>query len=102
MGQMDLFGAGAPKAAGDNAEYLKLVDELTEHDRRYYVDASPTISDVEYDKLLSRLRELEAAHPAWIVAWSPTKRVGHAPMLAKPRRGAQAAPRYRGRSSCTD
>ena len=34
------------------ATYLALVDELTEHDRRYYVDAAPTISDVEYDQLL--------------------------------------------------
>ena len=57
--------------------YLKLVDELTEHDRRYYVDASPTISDVEYDKLAKQLVAIEAAHPDWIVAWSPTQRVGH-------------------------
>ena len=34
---------------GDVSEYLALVDELTEHDRRYYVDAKPTISDLVYD-----------------------------------------------------
>ena len=39
-------------------DYLALVDELTEHDRRYYVDANPTISDVEYDRLLHKLRDL--------------------------------------------
>ncbi|MBA3452195.1 MAG: NAD-dependent DNA ligase LigA, partial [Deltaproteobacteria bacterium] len=62
----------------DRDAYLKLVDELTEHDRRYYVDANPTISDVEYDKLAKALVEIEAKHPEWIVAWSPTQRVGHA------------------------
>jgi len=65
--------------------YLALVDELTEHDRRYYVEAAPTISDVEYDRLLVRLRELEAAHPDWMVAWSPTRRVGHTPVSSFPK-----------------
>ena len=64
----------------DQARYTQLVDELTEHDRRYYVDAKPTISDGEYDKLVRSLRELEGSHPDWVVAWSPTQRVGHAPV----------------------
>jgi len=59
-------------------DYLKLVDELTEHDRRYYVEANPTISDVEYDKLSKQLVAIEGAHPDWTVDWSPSKRVGHA------------------------
>ncbi len=66
-------------------DYLKLVDEMTEHDRRYYVDASPTISDYEYDQLNRRLRELEAAHPDWIVPWSPSQRAGHAPVSDFPK-----------------
>ena len=61
-------------------DYLALVDELTEHDRRYYVEAAPVISDVEYDKLNRQLGELEREHADWIVAWSPTQRVGHAPV----------------------
>lgn len=61
-------------------EYLRLVDELSEHSRRYYVEASPTISDYEYDKLLVSLRKAEEAHPAWAVEWSPTQRVGHEPI----------------------
>ena len=60
-------------------DYLALVDELTEHDRRYYVEADPAISDVEYDKLNKQLLELEKQHQAWIVEWSPTQRIGHAP-----------------------
>jgi DNA ligase (NAD+) len=66
-------------------DYLALVDELTEHDRRYYVEAAPTISDVEYDRLLSRLRAIETEHPEWAVAWSPTRRVGHVPVSAFPK-----------------
>ncbi len=82
MAQQDLF-AGTP--AGSKEEYLALVEELSEHDRRYYVEAAPTISDVEYDRLLVKLRELEAAHPDWVVAWSPTKRVGFAPISEFPK-----------------
>src|SRR5688572_17568782 len=69
-------------------EYLKLAREILEHDRRYYVDNDPSIADVEYDRLFRRLRELEEAHPEWIVEWSPTRRVGHAPIsdFAKVRR----------------
>lgn len=66
-------------------DYLKLVDEMTEHDRRYYVDASPTISDYEYDQLNRRLREIEAAHPDWVVAWSPSQRAGHEPISDFPK-----------------
>ncbi|HSR96867.1 MAG TPA: NAD-dependent DNA ligase LigA [Kofleriaceae bacterium] len=61
-------------------EYLALVDELTEHDRRYHVESNPTISDVEYDRLNHKLRAIEAEHPEWVVDWSPTRRVGHAPV----------------------
>lgn len=82
MAQQGLF-AGTP--AGSKEEYLALVEELSEHDRRYYVEAAPTISDVEYDRLLVKLRELEAAHPDWVVAWSPTKRVGFAPISEFPK-----------------
>jgi DNA ligase (NAD+) len=60
-------------------EYLALVDELGVHDRRYYVDAAPTISDVEYDRLMERLRAIEGEHADWVVAWSPTQRVAPLP-----------------------
>jgi DNA ligase (NAD+) len=57
-----------------------LRDEIREHDRRYYVEAAPAISDLEYDKLLARLKELEAAHPDLVTPDSPTQRVGDAPV----------------------
>ncbi|MEO8840433.1 MAG: NAD-dependent DNA ligase LigA [Kofleriaceae bacterium] len=66
-------------------DYLALVDELSEHDRRYYVEAAPAISDVEYDKLLVKLRTLEKHHTDWVVEWSPTQRVGHAPVSEFPK-----------------
>ena len=71
--------------ADPRQDYLALVDEVTEHDRRYHVEAAPTISDVEYDALAKRLRELEAQHPDWVVEWSPTRRVGHAPVSEFPK-----------------
>jgi len=69
----------------DRDAYLKLVEELSEHDRRYYVDAAPTISDVEYDRLYKQLVELEREHAEWRVAWSPSQRAGHAPVSEFPK-----------------
>jgi DNA ligase (NAD+) len=71
--------------AMERDDYLRLVDEMTEHDRRYYVDASPTISDYEYDQLNSKLRAVEAEHPDWVVPWSPSQRAGHAPVSDFPK-----------------
>jgi DNA ligase (NAD+) len=71
--------------AESRQDYLALVEEITEHDRRYYVEAAPTISDLEYDRMAKRLRELEEHHPDWVVAWSPTQRVGHAPVSSFPK-----------------
>ncbi len=50
--------------------------ELNEHSYRYHVLDDPTISDVEYDRLLVELRALEAERPELITADSPTQRVG--------------------------
>jgi len=61
---------------GPRTEYLALVDELTEHDRRYHVDANPTISDIEYDRLSERLRAIEAEQPT---GWSRGRRRGGSP-----------------------
>lgn len=60
------------------------IDELCEqiryHDRKYYVDADPQISDRNYDRLIEELRELEAAHPELVTTESPTQRVGDLPV----------------------
>lgn len=57
-------------------EYEALAREIQAHDRHYYVENSPVIADVEYDRLYKRLEAIEAEHPDWIVDWSPTRRVG--------------------------
>lgn len=54
--------------------------EIRRHDRLYYVEGTPEISDREYDKLFDRLKELEAAHPELITPDSPTQRVGGEPL----------------------
>jgi DNA ligase (NAD+) len=56
-------------------EYLELCREIWEHNRRYYVDHQPIITDEEYDHLYKKLEAIEAAHPDWIVDTSPTQRV---------------------------
>ncbi|MEM1445551.1 MAG: NAD-dependent DNA ligase LigA [Planctomycetota bacterium] len=54
--------------------------ELHEHDRRYHVEASPTITDQQYDELLAELADLESAFPQLAADDSPTRRVGGEPI----------------------
>ncbi len=60
-------------------EIERLRAELRQHEELYYVYDNPEISDADYDALLARLNELEAAHPALITPDSPTQRVGGRP-----------------------
>jgi len=60
-------------------EYETLVLEMQEHDRLYYQECAPIISDYEYDLLLKVLEKYEKEHPEHVLATSPTKRVGEAP-----------------------
>ena len=53
-----------------------LRDELRQHNYNYYVQDNPTISDFEFDVKLKQLQELEAKHPEFYNASSPTLRVG--------------------------
>lgn len=59
-------------------EYEELCKEIWRHNKLYYVYHTPEISDEEFDRLLKRLEEIEAAHPEWIHPGSPTQRVGEA------------------------
>ena len=58
----------------------ELRSTIDEHNRKYYVEAKPSISDREFDKLLQELVDLEKAHPELVTADSPTQRVGGAPI----------------------
>ena len=50
--------------------------EIHRHNHAYYVEAKPTITDFDFDKLFKELRELEEAWPAFEDPNSPTRRVG--------------------------
>jgi len=54
----------------------QLVNELNDHNYRYYVLADPVISDFEFDKLLEKLAALEKKFPEFMQSDSPTQRVG--------------------------
>ena len=54
--------------------------ELERHNRLYYVDAQPEISDLDYDNLLKLLEQLEADHPKFDSPDSPTHKVGGEPV----------------------
>jgi DNA ligase (NAD+) len=53
-----------------------LRNQLHEHNRRYYIDDAPVISDYEFDMLLKELESLEGAHPEYNDPNSPSVRVG--------------------------
>src|SRR6202045_2399002 len=60
----------------------RLRDEIEEHNRRYYEQAAPTISDREYDRRYKELVDLESKFPELVTSDSPTQRVGGKPLKA--------------------
>lgn len=64
-------------AAARAAELRKIIEH---HNRLYYQDAAPEISDREFDRLLEELRAIESRHPELRTPDSPTQRVGGAPI----------------------
>ena len=67
-----------PKSPKDRAAELR--EELERHNRLYYVENKPEISDRQFDALMRELQELEEAHPELQTPDSPTKRVGGEPV----------------------
>jgi DNA ligase (NAD+) len=65
-------------------EIESLRKELDRHNRLYYLDAAPEISDFEFDQKMKRLQELEAQHPELADPNSPSVRVGGAPITDFP------------------
>ena len=63
------------------AEIADLSRQIRHHDTKYFVEAAPEISDLEYDRLIARLKALEAEHPELVAPDSPTQRVGEQPVL---------------------
>lgn len=71
--------ADALDAAEAGAELARLAREIAAHDRAYYADQAPTISDAEYDRLRLRNAAIEARFPDLIRADSPSRKVGAVP-----------------------
>jgi DNA ligase (NAD+) len=67
------------KAASAKQEIEKLREEIRRHEYLYYVLDEPEISDAQFDRLMDRLKALEAKHPELVTADSPSQRVGGAP-----------------------
>jgi DNA ligase (NAD+) len=68
--------------AAAKKRHEQLVAEINEHNRAYYVEAKPTISDREYDALYRELCDLEKNFPELITPDSPSQRVGGEPLKA--------------------
>ena len=75
----------ATKAAEKKIESLR--DKIRHHEYLYYVLDRPAISDLDFDKLMRQLKDLEAEHPELVTPDSPTQRVG-----GKPREGFVKVP----------
>jgi len=69
-------GLGESVAKDIEKEIEKLRNEIRYHEHRYYVLDDPEISDLEFDKLMKRLQELEERNPGLVTPDSPTLRVG--------------------------
>ena len=61
-------------------EIAELRREIERHNRLYYVEDAPEITDAAFDRLMERLKRLEAEHPGLVTPDSPTQRVGGEPI----------------------
>ena len=78
----DLFGGPAVVSLSRkkaSAEHARLSAEIERHNIAYHRDDAPLVEDAEYDKLKTRLREIEERFPDLATMFSPTKAVGAAP-----------------------
>jgi DNA ligase (NAD+) len=73
-----------PASTAVAKEIEQLREKIRYHEYRYYVLDDPEISDAAFDRLMNRLKQLEAEHPELVTPDSPTQRVG-----GKPREGFQ-------------
>ena len=74
-----------PKNNKPAAEIDRLRDDIRRHEYLYYVEDNPEISDAAFDRLMNKLKAVEAEHPGLVTPDSPTQRVG-----GQPREGLQA------------
>src|SRR5438093_11723002 len=60
-------------------EHMRLALELEGHDKRYYQEDAPSVSDAEYDALRQRYNAIEKRFPEFVTSDSPSQKVGAAP-----------------------
>ena len=60
-------------------EHMRLALELEAHDKRYYQDDAPSVTDAEYDALRQRYNAVEKRFPEFVTSDSPSQKVGAAP-----------------------
>jgi DNA ligase (NAD+) len=60
-------------------EHVRLTLEIERHDKAYYQDDAPKVSDAEYDALRQRFNAIEARFPEFVTGASPSQKVGAAP-----------------------
>ncbi|HVP90791.1 MAG TPA: NAD-dependent DNA ligase LigA [Terriglobales bacterium] len=72
--------ASSLSARQARARAEKLRREIAYHEKKYYVDNDPQVSDAEFDRLMRELGEIEARFPALVTPESPTQRVGEKPV----------------------
>jgi DNA ligase (NAD+) len=68
-----------PKQKSIEKRIEELREEIRRHERLYYLEDNPEISDREYDQLIEQLNRLETEHPELVTADSPSQRVGGRP-----------------------
>ena len=61
------------------SRYEELKQQIHSHNYHYHVLDAPVVSDLEFDRLLNELKQIEAEHPDWITPDSPTLRAGASP-----------------------
>jgi len=64
------------KSNDEKNAYEALCQKIWEHNRCYYGENAPIISDEEFDRLMQQLAAIETSHPEWITSYSPSQRVG--------------------------
>lgn len=72
-------GRSEKSLADIQAEYLRLIDDIRQHDELYYAKDTPAITDADYDALRQALLEIEAQYPEFITPDSPSQTVGATP-----------------------
>src|SRR5256714_9264188 len=75
----DLTDVAKLTKAQAKVEHMRLALELEAHDKRYYQDDAPSVTDAEYDALRQRYNAVEKRFPEFVTSDSPSQKVGAAP-----------------------